>query len=251
MIGPGRAGRSFAAALAEVGWEATGVHGRPDPLRGLARGNDLVLIAVPDDSIAEVAAAIEPGTAAVVHASGSKGLDVLAGHARRASVHPLVSLPDPTIGAKRLRGGGVFAVAGDPIAREVVTALGGEAIEVGDDQRAVYHATAAVAANHLVVLCAQVERLAATVGVPVAAYWDLMTGTLDNVSRMGAVSSLTGPAARGDVSTLVAHVHSLPPDEHALYVTLATHAAALAGRALPLDWDATEGDQGGNDRARD
>jgi len=228
-----------------------GVHGRDDPSHGLTDGNDLVVIAVPDDAIATVAAAIEPGSAALVHVSGAKGLDVLAGHPRRASVHPLMSLPDPTIGAERLRDGGVFAVAGDPIAWTLVAALGGQAIEVDDAHRSLYHAAAAVAANHLVVLCAQVERLAAAVGVPTSAYWDLMAGTLDSVRRVGAVSSLTGPAARGDDSTLAAHVHSLPAEEHALYVTLAKQAAALAGTTLQPGWDTVDRERSGNERPRD
>ena len=78
-----------------------------------------------------------------------------------------MSLPDPDTGAQRLAEGGVFAVAGDPVASQMVTALGGRAIAVEDDRRSLYHATAAIAANHLVVLCAQVSRLAAQVGIPV------------------------------------------------------------------------------------
>ncbi len=237
VVGPGRAGASFAAALPQVGWTCDGVFGRSDDISGLADRTGVVLITVPDDAIAEVAASIEPGSALLVHVSGAKPLGVLEPHRHRASVHPLMSLPDAETGAERLLDGGVFAIAGDPRSSALVSALGGRSIEVGDDRRALYHATAAVAANHLVALCAQVERLASEVGVPVDAYWALMTSTLDNVRRSGAVSSLTGPAARGDESTLAAHLESLPPDEHALYVTLANEAAALAGTTLSPNWD--------------
>ena len=207
--------------------------GRGDDLDTVTASTDVVLLTVPDDAIGDVAGRLPPGTAAVVHVSGAKGLDVLAPHARRGSVHPLMSLPDPATGAERLAGGGTFAVDGDPIAAEIVAALGGRAIEVDDASRGLYHATAAVAANHLVVLCAQVERLAAEVGVPVDAYWDLMDTTLRNVRQGGSLSSLTGPASRGDSSTLGAHLLALPEEERDLYVTLAIEAGRLAGRSIP------------------
>ena len=230
MVGPGRAGLSFAGALTASGWRCVATLGRGDDLRCAAADCDVVLVTVPDDRIAEVAAAIEPGRAVLVHASGAKGLDVLAPHGRRASVHPLMSLPDPATGAGKLRRGGVFAVAGDPVAERIVAALGGRPVTVGDDRRALYHATAAVAANHLVALCAQVERLAAEAGVPLAAYWDLMETTLENVRRSGPIPSLTGPAARGDTSTISLHLEALPTDERTLYLALANEAARLAGR---------------------
>jgi len=230
VVGPGRAGLSFAGALTASGWRCVATLGRHDDVRSAAADCDVVLVTVPDDRIAEVAAAIAPGRAVVVHASGAKGLDVLEPHVRRASVHPLMSLPDPATGADKLRRGGVFAVAGDPVAARIVAALGGRPVTVGDDSRALYHATAAVAANHLVALCAQVERLADRAGVPLGAYWDLMETTLENVRRSGPIPSLTGPAARGDTSTISLHLEALPTDERTLYLALANEAARLAGR---------------------
>ncbi len=242
MIGRGRAGSSFARALTAAGWTLARAAGRGDPVAGILDEADVVLVAVPDDAIATVAATVEPRPdgGALVHVSGAKGLDVLAPHQRCGSVHPLMSLPDEVAGAARLLDGGVFAVAGDPVAGQLVTALGGRTIEVADADRPRYHAAAAVAANHVVVLCAQVERLAGSIGVPVDAYWDLMAGSLDNVRSSGAVSSLTGPAARGDQTTLAGHVAALPPDERLLYVTLAWHAARLAGTDLEPGWDSVD-----------
>ena len=239
IVGRGRAGSSFAEALTAVGWRLVRHAGRGDPIADLVDDADVVLLTVPDDAIASVAGAIDPHPdgGAVLHASGAKGLDVLEPHPRRGSIHPLMSLPDEVTGAERLLGGGVFAVAGDPIAAELVAALGGRTIEVADRDRPRYHAAAAVAANHVVVLCAQVERLAESVGVPVDAYWDLMAGALANVRSSGAVSSLTGPAARGDRTTLAGHVAALPPDERTLYVTLAQHATQLGGATLEPGWE--------------
>jgi predicted short-subunit dehydrogenase-like oxidoreductase (DUF2520 family) len=167
-------------------------------------------------------------TTVVAHVAGSLGLDVLVPHVRRASVHPLVALPSPDIGAARLTDGVWFAVAGDPIARAVVEALGGRAFTVDDAHRAAYHAAAAIASNHVVALLAQVERVAAGAGVPIDAYLDLVRATIDNVAELGAVEALTGPAARGDEATIARHLAALPDDERALYEVLADACRKLA-----------------------
>jgi predicted short-subunit dehydrogenase-like oxidoreductase (DUF2520 family) len=230
VVGRGRAGGALAEALAAVGWDVEVVPGT-DPVT--ADGVGLVVLAVPDGAIAEVAAAVAPGDAVVAHLSGSLGLDVLAPHARRASVHPLVALPTPEVGAERLRAGAWFAVAGDPIAAEVVTVLGGRAVAVPDDRRAAYHAAACIASNHLVALLGQVERVAADVGVPLEAYLDLARATVDNVAALGPAAALTGPAARGDAATLDRHraaLDALDPTERPAYDAMVAQAERLAGR---------------------
>lgn len=227
VVGRGRAGGSLAGALTAAGWAVEVV---PGTAAVTADGVDLVVLAVPDGAVAEVASAVTPGPAVVAHLAGSLGLDVLAPHARRASVHPLVSLPTPEVGAERLRAGAWFAVAGDPVAGEVVAALGGRAVEVPDDQRAAYHAAACIASNHLVALLGQVERVAGPVGVPLAAYLDLARATVDNVAALGPAAALTGPAARGDTATLDRHRAALAPEERPAYDALVDLAERLAGR---------------------
>jgi predicted short-subunit dehydrogenase-like oxidoreductase (DUF2520 family) len=171
FIGPGRAGRSLAVALARAGWHVDELRGRGDDVGDAARGVDLLVLSTPDDRISEVAAAVEPSpTSVVMHLSGSLGLEVLAPHPRRAALHPLVPLPDELVGSARLAGGATFALTGDPLARQVVASLGGRVVEVADDQRARYHAAASIAANHVVALLGQVERVAATAGLE--PFWD-------------------------------------------------------------------------------
>lgn len=231
IVGPGRAGGSFAAALASIGWVVAPAVRRGDDPTHAGGGVDLVLICTPDSAIAPVAAAIEPSEAVVAHTAGSLGLEVLAPHRRRAAIHPLMSLPDAELGARRLRDGGWFAVAGDEIARAVVAAFGGQALEVADADRAVYHAAACVASNHVVTLLAQVERLAHAIGVPAEAYLALTRASIDNVDRLGAAAALTGPAARGDDQTIARHLEALPEAEHRLYRALVDEARRLAADA--------------------
>lgn len=221
VVGRGRAGGSFFSALASVRWPVSLVATSDALEGGLDPDAELVLLCVPDDAVAGLAAALPVSDARVVaHCAGSLTLDALAPHRRRASVHPLVSLPDPVLGGVRLAGHAVFAVAGEPIARGLVSALDGTAIEVADDRRAVYHAAACVASNHLVGLLGQVERLAASAGVPFDAYLGLVEGTVGNVARLGPRGALTGPAARNDVTTLDRHRAAIDPSELEAYDAL-------------------------------
>ena len=228
IIGPGRAGGSLARALADAGWEVVPPLGRGEDVGPAAAGVDLLVIATPDDRVRDVARAVDPVPSTVVgHLAGSLGLRVLAPHPRRAALHPLVALPTPEIGAQRLVGAW-FAVAGDPLARQVVEALRGRWFEVHDRDRATYHAAAVVASNHLVALLGQVERLAETAGVPFEAYLDLARATLDNVADLGPRAALTGPAARGDEATIRRHLRALAAEERRAYRALVEAARRLA-----------------------
>ncbi len=236
IIGAGRAGRSLHRALEGAGWPAHPIVGRGDDLSSVARDPqiDVVVVATPDAVIGDVARALPASDRTVVmHLSGSLGLDALAPHPRRAAMHPLVSMPDPVIGAERLGAGAWFAVAGDEVAVQMVDALRGRSIEIDDADRARYHAAACVASNHVVTLLAQVERLASSVGVPLEAFLDLARGSVDNVAEVGPRRALTGPAVRGDRETIERHRRAIPTDELALYDALVVAARHLATDAVP------------------
>jgi predicted short-subunit dehydrogenase-like oxidoreductase (DUF2520 family) len=230
FIGTGRAGSALARALAARGWQVTPPLRHSDDLGDAAVGVDLLVLAVPDGAIAEVASAVRPQADTVVaHLAGSLGVDVLGAHPRRAAIHPLVPLPETDSGARRLCNGATFAVAGDPLATEVVASLGGRLVEVADEDRAAYHAAACIAANHVVALLGQVERVAATVGLDLGAFLGLTAAAVDDVRALGPRRALTGPASREDWATLDRHLLALDPAEHSAYksgVGLAIQLAA-------------------------
>jgi predicted short-subunit dehydrogenase-like oxidoreductase (DUF2520 family) len=230
VIGAGRAGGSVLRALTKAGWTAAGTLGRPDEIRGAADSVDVLIIATPDAAIAATAQAVEPvATCAVVHLSGSLGPDVLAPHARRAVVHPIMGLPNDDIGAARLLDNGWFALTEgcDAIGGQLVDALGGRAIVLADDPdvRALHHAACCVAGNHLVTVLGQVERLAAAAGVSPGAYFELVRAVIDNVADIGAAAALTGPVARGDYGTIERHREAIAA--HAGASDLALYDALL------------------------
>ena len=237
IIGPGRAGTSFAEALRRAGHVVDGPLARGHEVSSAAIGVDALVLAVPDDQIADVAELVvaDPGCV-VLHLSGSLGLDVLAPHTRRASMHPLVPLPNAEIGAARLAVGVTIAVAGDGLATALATSLGARVVAVADEDRAAYHAAACIAANHVVALLGQVERVAATIGLDVDAFLGLARAAIEDVEALGPSRALTGPAARGDWSTILRHLDALAPGERAAYgacVTLALELAAPGQTVSP------------------
>lgn len=237
LVGPGRAGLSVAAALSDIGWELARTYRRGDDVAAAATGVDLCIIATPDAAIAQTAAAIAPTDAAVMHLSGATTLDALGTH-RCCSMHPLTSLADPVAGAKTLRSTW-FAVAGDALATDLAEQLSGKYFEVPDADRALYHAAAAVGANHLVALLGQVERLAAEISVPLEAFLPLAKASVENTAALGPAQALTGPAARGDEETIRKHRAALAerlPDELAAYDALLALARRLVTTSdLPAD----------------
>lgn len=219
-------------AVRESGWPEPRMFGRSDDLASAGAGAEVVVIATPDDAVAAVARALPRTDAVVIHLAGALGLTTLAGHRRIGALHPLVSLPDAATGARRLRGAW-FATAGDPAVERIAAALDGRSFPIADEDRAMYHAAAVVASNHLVALLGQAERLAALAGVPFDAMLDLAEGSLANVRSLGPAAALTGPAARGDEDTIRRHLAALGDDDAASYEALAAEARRLAGRPQP------------------
>ncbi len=255
LVGPGRAGTAVADGLVAAGRRGVAVTGRhPDspstrraadryhaPVTAVAtagRGAALVVIATPDAVISDVAAALAPGLepgALVVHLSGARGVDALAGiTATRPDVevgalHPLQTLVDADDTPVPLSGAWA-AVTGPPAVRRLAHELGLRPFDLPETRRAEYHAAAVVASNHLVALLGQVERLAAHADVPLAAFEPLVRATVDHVFDLGPAAALTGPVARGDVTTVSQHLAVIAEDEHRAYQAMADSARRLAGR---------------------
>jgi predicted short-subunit dehydrogenase-like oxidoreductase (DUF2520 family) len=213
VVGTGRAGGAIAARLAERG---LAVHAGREPLADA----ELVLLAVPDAAIAEVAQRVPIGPW-IAHVSGATPLAALAPHARRFSVHPLQTLTRER-GADQLDGAWAAVTAETDEARAVAnwlaTTLGLRPFPLADADKPLYHAGAAIASNFLVTLYRAAARLLDETDVPAEALIPLMRRTIDN----GFV--LTGPIARGDWSTVEAHLRALEeraPDLVPLYRALA------------------------------
>jgi predicted short-subunit dehydrogenase-like oxidoreductase (DUF2520 family) len=214
VIGRGRVGSAIAGRLAERG---VAVHGEGD--------TDVVLLCVPDSAIAVVARGLTPGQGWIGHVSGATPLTALDPHARRFSLHPLQTFTR-TRGPEQLDGA-FAAVTGETaeaiaVGRELAELLGLDAFELADDRRALYHAGAAVASNYLVTLYRIASGLLEEAGAPPEALVPLMKRTIENGFE------LTGPIARGDWTTVDAHIEAIRaarPEVEPVYRTLAEATA--------------------------
>lgn len=213
FVGEGRAGGVLAARLRQRGIRVT-VGKVCDPRA------DLVILAIPDRVIGEVARQLELPSW-ICHVSGATPLTALDPHERRFSVHPLQTLTRDR-GPEQLDGawGAISGETDEALARArwLAEALGLRAFEVADADRTLYHAAAVIGGNFLVTLHRVATRLLAEAGAPPEAIVPLMTRTIENDF------DLTGPIARGDTSTVEAHLAVLSardPDLVPLYRALA------------------------------
>jgi predicted short-subunit dehydrogenase-like oxidoreductase (DUF2520 family) len=213
LVGTGRAGSAIAARLKERGVPVQAG-------RETAADADLVLLAVPDAQIAEVAQQVSVGPW-VAHVSGATSLGALAPHERRFSVHPLQTLSLER-GAEQLDGAWAAITFETDDARRaaewLASTLGLRAFPLADADKPLYHAGAAIASNFLVTLYRTAARLLEESSAPPEALVPLMQRTIEN----GFV--LTGPIARGDWTTVEAHLRALEeraPDLVPLYRALA------------------------------
>jgi predicted short-subunit dehydrogenase-like oxidoreductase (DUF2520 family) len=208
----GRVGSAVSARLAERGV-------RLDETRA-----DLALLCVPDRAIAEVASTFAPGPW-IAHVSGATPLAALAPHERRFSLHPLLSITK-TRGPEQLDGGWAALTAENAHARaagrELAALLGLRPFDLPDAERALYHAAAAFASNYLVTLREVAGSLLEKAGPPANALDPLMRSVIESGFE------LTGPIARGDWTTVEAHVEALRarrPELEPVYRALAEATA--------------------------
>ncbi|HEU4863042.1 MAG TPA: DUF2520 domain-containing protein [Candidatus Limnocylindria bacterium] len=213
VIGTGRAGGAIRARLVERGLDVTaGRQPGPDA--------ELIVLCVPDSAIADVASNLVVGPW-IAHVSGATRLAALDPHELRFSVHPLQTFTRDR-GPEQLDGawGAVSAESPEAMARArwLADTLGLQPFEVADADRTLYHAAAVIGGNFLVTLHDVAARLLSEVGAPEAAIVPLMTRTIENGF------DLTGPIARGDWTTVDAHLAALEqrdPDLVPLYRALA------------------------------
>jgi predicted short-subunit dehydrogenase-like oxidoreductase (DUF2520 family) len=261
IIGPGRAGTALARALSRAGHQVTAAAAiseqskqrvreyfprakLTDPAHVLADA-DLVLLTVPDD----VLPGLVDGLAAtgapyagrlIAHASGAHGVRVL-DQATRAGALPLALHPVMTFTGReddvdRIKGVSFGVTAPDqlrPAAEALVIEMGGEPVFIAEEDRPLYHAALAFAANHLVTLVSEAASLLHEAGAdnPNRMLGPLLSAALDNALRFGD-AGLTGPVARGDDGTVAAHVAAIAAHEPAALPAYRALARLTADRAL-------------------
>ncbi|MBX7169997.1 MAG: DUF2520 domain-containing protein [Pyrinomonadaceae bacterium] len=208
--------------------------------------SDVVLITVQDSEIRSVSDNLAERLdhlPFVFHTSGAisskelfrlsdEGCDV-------ASLHPLISVSDPVVGANKFKGA-YFCLEGDSEAvstgRQIVSDLEGNSFSILTKNKTLYHAAAVTACGHLVAListaiemlshCGLEPEIAKTILLP------LIKSTVDNLEKQTPAGALTGTFARADFGTMQKHlaaIHEMESEEiNKIYSHLGLRSLKLA-----------------------
>ncbi|MDD4801773.1 MAG: DUF2520 domain-containing protein [Syntrophomonas sp.] len=270
IIGAGVVGTALGVVLSAKGYEITGVYDiRSESTRQLverigcteyvdpqdvAHSADILFITSNDTAIQGIVDLLADCHAfrqgqAIVHVSGALSSEILdrakESGAYVLSVHPLQSFADLDGAIKNLPGS-VFSIEGDKAAYNVavciVETLGGEYFFIDRNAKALYHAGACVVSNYLVTVLDLGMKLLKSTGVPPSmaarALLPLVRGTVNNVENIGIPNALTGPIARGDVSTVLKHLdcmEEMAPELVKLYTLLGIYTAPIAREKGTID----------------
>ncbi len=193
VVGAGRVGTALAVALSRAGHRVTGASAvsaasrrrvdrylpgtpvmEPADVIGAA---DLVLLTVPDDALGALVSGLAATGAPLAgrllaHASGRHGLAVLEPAARLGALpmalHPVMTFTGRPDDVDRIAGISFGVTAPPqlrPAAEVLVLEMGGEPVFIAEEDRGLYHAALAGAANHLVTLVVQGADLLKRAGV--------------------------------------------------------------------------------------
>lgn len=270
VVSAGRVGAVLGAALARAGHRVTAAAGVSAasraraaallpgvpllPADDVARGCDLLLLAVPDDALADLVTGLASTGALhrgqlVAHTSGRHGLAVLEPAVRSGALplalHPVLPFTGSAVDLARLVGVSFGVTTPQqlrPVGEALVLEMGGEPVWVLDAMRPLWHAALAHGANHLVTLVASAADLLRAAGAqdPGAVLGPLLQAALDG-ALAGGEAALTGPVVRGDAGTVAAHLAVLPDDVRPAYTALARLTADRALTAGRLRADQVAG----------
>jgi len=275
IIGTGVVGTAVGVVLNQKGYEITGAYDikaeSTDQLverisctphtspQEVSRSADILFITTNDAAIGKVVDTLADSGAfydgqVVVHMSGAQSSEILDPAkdfgARVLSVHPLQSFANVDGAIKNLPGS-VFSIEGDKDAYDVgvgiVEALDGEYFFIDRKAKPLYHAGACVVSNYLVTLIDFGLKLLESTGIPrsagIRALLPLIQGTVNNIQNVGIPRALTGPIARGDLSTILKHLDCLEemaPELMKLYSWLGFYTTQIAVEKGTIDNSAME-----------
>ena len=187
---------------------------------------DLILIAVSDDAISDVAMNIPAGDAVVAHTSGAGDLDKLLPHPDRGVLWPIIALsPGEPMDLSRVP----LVIDGNSehartTLMELASSLSVRVNALDHQQRELVHAAAAISLNLPTYLLARSQQLLQDKGIDPDILVPAFVAMARRVEAIGALEALTGPARRGDLGTIHHHLDRLTddPELRAAYARLSS-----------------------------
>ncbi|MDE2419593.1 MAG: DUF2520 domain-containing protein [Gammaproteobacteria bacterium] len=182
------------------------------------RPADIFLIGTADSSIAEccellVESNVLQAGNIVFHCSGALPASILekakTAGALIASIHPIKSFADPSLCITNFIGtfcgteGDVDALV---ILEQAFQRIGGQTLQIQSSNKTFYHAASVVASNYLTALLELSIQSYVKAGLTREQALQIIDpiahGTIKNIIELDTAQALTGPIARGDVSTV-------------------------------------------------
>jgi len=267
VVGAGRVGTTLALALRGAGHSIELVI---DPSEGCAQevidrlgaGRaflepvaeisrcETVIVSVPDPLISTVAQNLRPYLVpgqVICHTSGFHPAEVLqaAGIPGRylASMHPMISIAQRFTETERYRHLCFGLEGGDIALRQavkLVESIGGRAVSIPTEGKALYHAGCVMATSMLLAFLDQSRVIFETLGIGSEASQEmarsLAESALANMVSGRLPQALTGPVVRGDVQVVAEHIERLKRMDDSL-----ARIYRLMGKRILLSLPSTAG----------
>ncbi len=213
-------------------------------LNDLVMSSDTLFIATQDCEIGNVWECIDKdliNNKFIGHFSGSLSSDVFGGAecygAYTGSIHPMYAFSD-RFNSYKMLDSVVFTAEGcNEFLENVVPVFkqcGNTVCVIDKNKKALYHASASMASNHLVGLLGAVVDMLLQCGFEKNEAYKLlaplMKNNLENALQNGVEYALTGPVERGDISTVEKHLSVLDNEQTQLYKQLAKQVVKVAQR---------------------
>ena len=265
IIGIGRLGGALALALSKKGYSienliarqgetaekiAENISPKPQILNASETeklgGSEIIFITTQDSEIEAVAAGLAgklTNKPFVFHTSGSLSSQILRdlneSGCRVGSIHPLVSVSDSFLGARRFKDV-FFCLEGDAeavaVAEKIVGDLQGKSFAVETKFKALYHASAVTASGQVTALISIAVEMLAACGLTNEKAQEillpLVKSTFENLEKQTPAEALTGTFARADVETMKKHIaaikETLAPELLEVYLQLGLRSTHLA-----------------------
>jgi predicted short-subunit dehydrogenase-like oxidoreductase (DUF2520 family) len=185
--------------------------------------NDIIIVAVPDHSLADVLSKIRcSGKTIVAHTAGSFGLEVFPPDLGNTGVfYPLQTFSK---GRKISFQNVPFLIEANNKATsrklcKLAEALGSKVYIADSECRKLLHASAVFVNNFTNYMLTEGKEIASKAGFPFGILESLIKETVSKALEEGPDSSQTGPAVRNDINTIEKHIEllSFSPELQKLY----------------------------------
>ena len=258
FIGAGKVGFSLGKYLKENNIDVSGYYSKSQHsskeaatftntqqytnLEDLIKNSDAIFITTPDNQIADVWNEIKRlpiREKLICHCSGSISSEVFSNinnhGAYGYSIHPMFAISDKYNSYKDLSQAFITIEGHEKHLenlKRLFLHLGNDVAIISKENKVLYHAASVTVSNLVLGLINNgvnyLEECGFTKEMAIKALYPLIENNLRNIKERGAVSSLTGPIERGDLSTVINHLNVIREEDKELYRLLSKNILKIA-----------------------